>query len=79
MATPACEGSRRCAAQPTPCGWSSVLRSLAAAVPMVALPPHIDRPLNGNLGSELAAGARVCRSSGSASSPARRWRARHAG
>ncbi|KAL6657380.1 hypothetical protein ACP70R_005160 [Stipagrostis hirtigluma subsp. patula] len=48
-----------CGAFLTHCGWSSVLESLAAGVPMAALPLHIDQPLNGNLAAELGAAARV--------------------
>ena len=43
----------------THCGWSSVLESLAAGVPIVALPLHIDQPINANLAAELGAAARV--------------------
>ncbi|XP_062190238.1 UDP-glucosyltransferase 29-like [Phragmites australis] len=48
-----------CGAFLTHCGWSSVLESLSAGVPMVALPLHIDQPLNANLAAELGAAARV--------------------
>lgn len=49
-----------CGAFLTHCGWSSVLESMAEGVPMVALPLHIDQPLNANLAVELgAAAARV--------------------
>ena len=49
-----------CGAFLTHCGWSSVLESMAAGVPMVALPLHIDQPLNANLAVEVgAAAARV--------------------
>jgi hypothetical protein len=49
-----------CGAFLSHCGWSSVLESMAAGVPMVALPLHIDQPLNANLAAELgAAAARV--------------------
>jgi len=49
-----------CGAFLTHCGWSSVLESMAAGVPMVALPLHIDQPLNANLAAEVgAAAARV--------------------
>jgi len=41
------------------CGWSSVLESLAAGVPIVALPLHIDQPLGANLAAELGAAVRV--------------------
>ncbi|KAL6896894.1 hypothetical protein ACP4OV_007466 [Aristida adscensionis] len=50
---------RACGAFLTHCGWSSALESLAAGVPMVALPLHIDQPLNGNLAAELGAAVRV--------------------
>ncbi|KAF7006838.1 hypothetical protein CFC21_021843 [Triticum aestivum] len=46
-----------CGAFLTHCGWSSVLESMAAGVPMVALPLHIDQPLNANLAVELGAAA----------------------
>jgi len=48
-----------CGAFLTHCGWSSVLEALAAGVPMVALPLHIDQPLGANLAAELGAAARV--------------------
>ncbi|CAN6169214.1 unnamed protein product [Urochloa humidicola] len=48
-----------CGAFLTHCGWSSVMESLAAGVPMVALPLHIDQPLGANLAVELGAAARV--------------------
>ncbi|KAM3392043.1 hypothetical protein ACQJBY_013273 [Aegilops geniculata] len=49
-----------CGAFLTHCGWSSVLESMAAGVPMVALPLHIDQPLNANVALEVgAAAARV--------------------
>ncbi|CAN6219908.1 unnamed protein product [Urochloa humidicola] len=48
-----------CGAFLTHCGWSSVMESLAAGVPMVALPLHIDQPLGANLAAELGAAARV--------------------
>ncbi|OEL14213.1 Beta-D-glucosyl crocetin beta-1,6-glucosyltransferase [Dichanthelium oligosanthes] len=50
---------RACGAFLTHCGWNSVLESLAAGVPMVALPLHIDQPLGANLAAELGAAARV--------------------
>ena len=46
-----------CGAFLTHCGWSSVLESMAAGVPMVALPLHIDQPLNANLAAEIGAAA----------------------
>uniref|UniRef100_A0ACD5YBB9 Uncharacterized protein n=1 Tax=Avena sativa TaxID=4498 RepID=A0ACD5YBB9_AVESA len=49
-----------CGAFLTHCGWSSVLESMAAGVPMVALPLHLDQPMNANLAVEVgAAAARV--------------------
>ncbi|KAL5197214.1 hypothetical protein ABZP36_000726 [Zizania latifolia] len=48
-----------CGAFLTHCGWSSVLESLSAGVPMVALPLHIDQPLGANLAAELGAAVRV--------------------
>lgn len=48
-----------CGAFLTHCGWSSVMESLAAGVPMVALPLHIDQPINANLAAELGAAVRV--------------------
>ncbi|XP_066344292.1 beta-D-glucosyl crocetin beta-1,6-glucosyltransferase-like [Miscanthus floridulus] len=47
-----------CGAFLSHCGWSSVLESLAAGVPIVALPLHIDQPLGANLAAEL--GTAVC-------------------
>jgi hypothetical protein len=48
-----------CGAFLSHCGWSSVLESLAAGVPIVALPLHIDQPLDANLAAELGAAVRV--------------------
>nr|ACG26485.1 anthocyanidin 3-O-glucosyltransferase [Zea mays] len=48
-----------CGAFLSHCGWSSVLESLAAGVPIVALPLHIDQPLDANLATELGAAVRV--------------------
>ena len=50
----------------THCGWSSVLESLAAGVPIVALPLHIDQPINANLAAELGAAEDVVRAVGEA-------------
>ncbi|KAF8656602.1 hypothetical protein HU200_060667 [Digitaria exilis] len=52
-------GHGSCGAFVTHCGWSSVMESLAAGVPMVALPLHIDQPLGANLAAELGAAVRV--------------------
>ncbi|KAF0907675.1 hypothetical protein E2562_020447 [Oryza meyeriana var. granulata] len=48
-----------CGAFLTHCGWSSVMESLSAGVPMVALPLHIDQPMGANLAAELGVAARV--------------------
>ncbi|CAD6222620.1 unnamed protein product [Miscanthus lutarioriparius] len=48
-----------CSAFLSHCGWSSVLESLAAGVPIVALPLHIDQPLGANLAAELGAAVRM--------------------
>lgn len=48
-----------CGAFLSHCGWSSVLESLAAGVPIVALPLHIDQPLGANLAAELGTAVRV--------------------
>jgi UDP:flavonoid glycosyltransferase YjiC (YdhE family) len=48
-----------CGAFLSHCGWSSVLESMAAGVPIVALPLHIDQPLNANLAAEVGAAALV--------------------
>lgn len=50
---------RACGAFLTHCGWSSVMESLAAGVPMVALPLHIDQPISANLAVEVGAAVRV--------------------
>ncbi|KAK3125993.1 hypothetical protein QOZ80_7BG0612440 [Eleusine coracana subsp. coracana] len=52
-------GHRACGAFLTHCGWSSVMEAMAAGVPMVALPMHIDQPINANLVAELGAAVRV--------------------
>lgn len=50
---------RSCGAFLTHCGWSSVMESMSAGVPMVALPLHIDQPVGANLAAELGVAARV--------------------
>uniref|UniRef100_A0A0E0LPM9 Glycosyltransferase n=1 Tax=Oryza punctata TaxID=4537 RepID=A0A0E0LPM9_ORYPU len=50
---------RSCGAFLTHCGWSSVMESLSAGLPMVALPLHIDQPVSANLAAELGVAARV--------------------
>ena len=57
---------RACGAFLTHCGWSSVLESLPAGVPIVALPLHIDQPINANLAAELGAAEDVVRAVGEA-------------
>ncbi|GJN10718.1 hypothetical protein PR202_ga28835 [Eleusine coracana subsp. coracana] len=52
-------GHSACGAFLTHCGWSSVMEAMAAGVPMVALPLHIDQPINANLAAELGAAVRV--------------------
>uniref|UniRef100_A0A0D9X2T7 Glycosyltransferase n=1 Tax=Leersia perrieri TaxID=77586 RepID=A0A0D9X2T7_9ORYZ len=52
-------GHRACGAFVTHCGWSSVVEAMAAGVPMVAMPLHIDQPINAGLAAELGVAARV--------------------
>ncbi|KAF9613189.1 hypothetical protein IFM89_005991 [Coptis chinensis] len=41
------------------CGWSSVLEGMKLGVPIIAMPMHIDQPLNARLVVELGAGVEV--------------------
>ncbi|CAH9103948.1 unnamed protein product [Cuscuta europaea] len=41
------------------CGWNSVLESLACGVPIIALPLHLDQPLNARLVEEIGVGVEV--------------------
>ncbi|KAL2533866.1 UDP-glycosyltransferase 91B1 [Abeliophyllum distichum] len=43
------------------CGWSSVLESIHFGVPVVALPMHLDQPLNARLVAEMGLGEEVVR------------------
>ncbi|MQL76842.1 hypothetical protein Taro_009234 [Colocasia esculenta] len=45
----------------THCGWSSVVEALRWGVPMVALPMHLDQPLNAKVVVELGVGVEVRR------------------
>ncbi|XP_073005825.1 UDP-glucosyltransferase 29-like [Typha latifolia] len=47
----------------THCGWSSVMEGMRFGVPMVALPLHLDQPLNAKLVVELGVGVLVPSSS----------------
>ncbi|KAL3523632.1 hypothetical protein ACH5RR_016466 [Cinchona calisaya] len=41
------------------CGWSSVLEGIRFGVPIVAVPMHLDQPLNARLVEEIGAGEEV--------------------
>ncbi|VFQ85395.1 unnamed protein product [Cuscuta campestris] len=41
------------------CGWNSVLESLASGVPIIALPIHLDQPINARLMEEIGVGVEV--------------------
>ncbi|KAL2554599.1 UDP-glycosyltransferase 91B1 [Forsythia ovata] len=43
------------------CGWSSVLESIHFGVPVVALPMHLDQPLNASFVAEMGLGEEVVR------------------
>ncbi|XP_052186625.1 UDP-glucosyltransferase 29-like [Diospyros lotus] len=43
------------------CGWNSVLESMSFAVPIVALPMHLDQPLNAILVEAIGVGLEVIR------------------
>ncbi|KAK1391953.1 Glycosyltransferase [Heracleum sosnowskyi] len=44
------------------CGWNSVLESMKFGVPIIAMPMHIDQPINARLVEEVGAGIEVLRS-----------------
>ncbi|XP_078434501.1 beta-D-glucosyl crocetin beta-1,6-glucosyltransferase-like [Wolffia australiana] len=46
----------------THCGWGSITEALGSGVPMVAIPQHLDQPLNAKLVTELGVGKEVIRS-----------------
>lgn len=41
------------------CGWSSILESMKCGVPIVAVPMHLDQPINARLVEEVGAGVEV--------------------
>ncbi|KAL6545428.1 hypothetical protein OROGR_009302 [Orobanche gracilis] len=43
------------------CGWSSVMEGIFSGVPIVAVPMHLDQPLNARLVEELGVGEEVVR------------------
>ncbi|CDO99876.1 unnamed protein product [Coffea canephora] len=43
------------------CGWSSVMEGIKFGVPIVAVPMHLDQPLNARLVEELGIGEEVVR------------------
>ncbi|KAA8534524.1 hypothetical protein F0562_032041 [Nyssa sinensis] len=43
------------------CGWSSVMESMTFGVPIIALPMHLDQPLNAKLVEEVGVGVEVMR------------------
>ncbi|XP_042501733.1 UDP-glucosyltransferase 29-like [Macadamia integrifolia] len=46
------------------CGWSSVMEAMKFGVPIVAMPMHLDQPINARLVVELGVGVEVKRSRG---------------
>ncbi|GFP93057.1 beta-d-glucosyl crocetin beta-1 6-glucosyltransferase, partial [Phtheirospermum japonicum] len=44
------------------CGWSSVMEGIFSGVPIVALPMHLDQPLNARLVEEVGLGEEAVRS-----------------
>ncbi|KAL8155464.1 UDP-glucosyltransferase 29-like [Apium graveolens] len=44
------------------CGWNSVLESMKFGVPIIAMPMHIDQPINARLVEEVGVGIEVLRS-----------------
>ncbi|OMO57891.1 UDP-glucuronosyl/UDP-glucosyltransferase [Corchorus capsularis] len=47
------------------CGWSSVMESLKFGVPIIAIPMHLDQPLNARLVVDVGVGLEVRRNHGS--------------
>ncbi|KAL4587031.1 hypothetical protein LXL04_011680 [Taraxacum kok-saghyz] len=43
------------------CGWSSVMEAMKYGVPMVAMPMHLDQPINARLVEEVGIGVEVVR------------------
>ncbi|KAH7845198.1 hypothetical protein Vadar_009043 [Vaccinium darrowii] len=43
------------------CGWSSVMESIKFGVPIIAMPMHLDQPLNAGLVDEVGVGMEVMR------------------
>lgn len=43
------------------CGWSSVMESMKFGVPIIAVPMHLDQPLNARLVEEVGVGVEVRR------------------
>uniref|UniRef100_A0A2N9IRE0 Uncharacterized protein n=1 Tax=Fagus sylvatica TaxID=28930 RepID=A0A2N9IRE0_FAGSY len=43
------------------CGWSSVMESMKFGVPIIAMPMHLDQPMNARLVEELGVGVEVKR------------------
>ncbi|RXH93092.1 hypothetical protein DVH24_013668 [Malus domestica] len=43
------------------CGWSSVMESIKFCVPIIAIPMHLDQPLNARLVEEVGVGLEVQR------------------
>ncbi|KAL1552759.1 beta-D-glucosyl crocetin beta-1,6-glucosyltransferase [Salvia divinorum] len=43
------------------CGWNSVMESLKFGVPIIAVPMHLDQPINARLVEEIGAGKEVLR------------------
>lgn len=46
------------------CGWSSTLEAIVFGVPIIAMPMHLDQPLNAKLVADLGVGVEVRREDG---------------
>ncbi|GAA0164795.1 glycosyltransferase [Lithospermum erythrorhizon] len=44
------------------CGWSSIMESMKYGVPIIAIPMHLDQPINSRLVEEVGVGVEVVRS-----------------
>ncbi|CAK9150161.1 unnamed protein product, partial [Ilex paraguariensis] len=42
------------------CGWNSIMQSMKFGVPIVAMPMHIDQPLNARMVEEVVCGSGGC-------------------
>lgn len=47
------------------CGWSSTVEAIVLSLPIIAMPMHLDQPLNAKLVADLGVGVEVRREDGS--------------